>query len=66
MKLKILIINTGHFIVINSRVILYTEISLISLTQWKYKTNMPICYLGYHTTSSYVNVFRHIYNAFES
>jgi len=27
-----LIINTGHFIVINSRVMLYTGINLISLT----------------------------------
>jgi len=32
MKLKILIINTGHFIVINSRVMSYTGINLISLT----------------------------------
>jgi len=32
MKLKILIINTGHFIVINSRVMLYKGIKLISLT----------------------------------
>jgi len=32
LKLKIVIINTGIFIVINSRVILYTGINLISLT----------------------------------
>jgi len=32
MKLKILIINTGLFILINSHVMLYTGINLISLT----------------------------------
>jgi len=47
---------------------LYTGINLISLNWWKFKTNMPICPLGYHTTSqllfnildndNFVNVFR--------
>jgi len=32
MKLKILVINTGHFIVINSCGMLYTGINFISLT----------------------------------
>jgi len=32
MKLKLLIINTGHFIVINSRAMFYSGITLISLT----------------------------------
>jgi len=36
MKLQLLIINTDHFIVINSRVMLYTGINLMSLTWWKY------------------------------
>jgi len=39
MKLKTLVIKTGHFIVINSRIMLYTGLNLISLTWWKYKTN---------------------------
>jgi len=32
MKLKKMIINTGHFIVLNSRAMLYTGINVISLT----------------------------------
>jgi len=33
MKLKILIINTGHFIVINSGVMSYTGINILNLVE---------------------------------
>ena len=57
MELQILIINTGHFIVINARVMSYTGMNLIFLTWWKYKTSMPICPLEYQTTSSFQNEY---------